>query len=243
MSAWIPKQQMYQKHGETVSQRDAQRDRDQRSALPGNGLVSLWSPSQTFLSAHRLMMEKKLLEMFMPVRLIVLALLLGAAFAAFAQTTPTAAPPNPCLAPEQKELDVWVGDWDLTWPGAKQGDLDHGTNTIRRVLDGCVIEENFSAEGSGHLRGRSVSLFEPQSGEWKQTWVDNEGGYLDFTGKFANGQMTLARRATRNGKPILQRMVFKNITPNEFDWSWESSTDGGKTWQVNWPIHYKRKTT
>jgi hypothetical protein len=37
------------------------------------------------------------------------------------------------------------------------------------------------------------------------------------------------------------RMVFTNIKPDSFDWRWEASTDGGKTWQVNWPIHYKRK--
>ena len=36
-------------------------------------------------------------------------------------------------------------------------------------------------------------------------------------------------------------MVFKNITHDEFDWSWEGSKDGGKTWTVVWPIHYKRK--
>jgi hypothetical protein len=40
---------------------------------------------------------------------------------------------------------------------------------------------------------------------------------------------------------VQQRMVFKNITANELDWSWERSLDGGKTWQVMWPIHYKRK--
>jgi hypothetical protein len=93
-----------------------------------------------------------------------------------------------------------------------------------------------------HLRGRSLSIFDTISGKWKQTWVDNEGGYLDFTGEFRDGQMILAREAMRrNGQTVLQRMVFKNITPNELDWSWEASTDGGKTWQVNWPIHYKRK--
>jgi hypothetical protein len=37
-------------------------------------------------------------------------------------------------------------------------------------------------------------------------------------------------------------MVWKNISAAEFDWSWEASRDGGKTWQVNWPIHYKRKS-
>jgi len=36
-------------------------------------------------------------------------------------------PPNPCAVPEQKQLEFWVGDWDLTWPGEKQGELDHGT--------------------------------------------------------------------------------------------------------------------
>jgi hypothetical protein len=28
---------------------------------------------------------------------------------------------------------------------------------------------------------------------------------------------------------------------DEFDWSWEASKDGGKTWNVVWPIHYKRR--
>jgi len=27
-------------------------------------------------------------------------------------------------------------------------------------------------------------------------------------------------------------MVWKNITAQELDWSWERSLDGGKTWQV-----------
>jgi hypothetical protein len=54
--------------------------------------------------------------------------------------------------------------------------------------------------------------------------------------------MILAREATRPyGSKGLQRMVFKNISPDEFDWSWEASKDGGKTWTVVWPIHYKRR--
>jgi hypothetical protein len=55
--------------------------------------------------------------------------------------------------------------------------------------------------------------------------------------------MILARETTDpKGERLLQRMVFKNITPDELDWSWESSRDSGKTWQVLWPIHYKRKS-
>jgi hypothetical protein len=109
-------------------------------------------------------------------------------------------------------------------------------------MDGCVVQENFSGESSMHLRGTSVSLFDVRSGKWKQTWVDNEGSYLDFTGQYKDGQMVLAREFVKpDGSKVEQRMVFKNITPSEFDWSWERSLDGGKTWQVMWPIHYKRR--
>jgi hypothetical protein len=157
----------------------------------------------------------------------------------FAQQTSTTQ--NSCLAPQQKQFDFWVGEWELTWPGENPGEIGHGTNSINRIMDGCVVQENFSGGESMHLRGTSVSTFDARSGHWKQTWVDNEGGYLDFVGDFSNGQMILQRETVRNGTKILQRMVWKNITANEFDWNWEASSDGGKTWQVNWPIHYRRK--
>jgi hypothetical protein len=175
--------------------------------------------------------------------LVTLALLLAASVLATGQqTTSTTAQSKPCSEPEQKQFEFWVGDWELTWPGDNAGETGHGTNSIKRVLDGCVVEENFSGGDSMHLRGRSVSTFDARAGKWKQTWVDNEGGYLDFIGEFQNGQMILSREATRpDGTKVIQRMVWKNITANELDWSWEASKDGGKTWTVNWPIHYKRK--
>jgi hypothetical protein len=83
---------------------------------------------------------------------------------------------NPCTATQQKQLDFWIGEWDLTWPGDKPGEVMHGTNSIKGIMDGCVVQENFSAGESGHLHGTSVSTFDLRSGMWKQTWVDNEGG-------------------------------------------------------------------
>ena len=149
---------------------------------------------------------------------------------------------DPCAAVQQKQLEFWVGEWDLTWPGDKPGEIGHGTNSIKRIMDGCVVQENFSGGDSMHLRGLSVSIFDVNLGKWKQTWVDNEGEYLDFVGEFKKGEMILEREGIRNGEKILQRMVFKNITANEMDWSWEASSNGGKTWEVKWPIHYKRRT-
>ena len=152
------------------------------------------------------------------------------------------AAPNPCAVAEQKQLDFWVGDWDLTWPGKNAGEIGHGANNVKRILDGCVVQENFSGGDSMPLRGTSVSTFDGRAGVWKQTWVDNQGGYLDFTGEFKEGQMILQREATGpGGAKIQQRMVWHNIPAPALDWSWESSRDRGKTWQVLWPVHYKRR--
>ena len=175
-------------------------------------------------------------------RVLVISFLLLIAVSALAQQSSQTPPPNPCTLPEQKQLEFWVGDWDLTWPSQKAGETIHGTNTISRIMDGCVVQEIFSSP-TANYRGTSLSIFDTTDRKWKQTWVDSGGAYLDFVGEFKDGQMILGREAIGpNGTKSLQRMVFKNISANEFDWSWESSKDNGKTWQVNWPIHYKRKS-
>ncbi len=157
---------------------------------------------------------------------------------AAAQNAPTA---QPCTRPESKQFDFWVGEWDLTWPNPPGQAEGKGTNVIRKALDGCVIEENFDGKASNGLVGRSFSVFNVRTGKWHQTWVDNQGGYLDFTGGPQGTTFVFARDGKKpDGTPIKQRMVFKNITKDAFDWSWEASTDGGKTWTVNWPIHYTR---
>jgi hypothetical protein len=159
--------------------------------------------------------------------------------AALAQQQPA---PKPCTAAESHQFDFWAGDWDAAWPAGGGSPAGTGTNHVVHVLDGCVMEENFDGGTSMPLRGMSVSTFLPRIGKWKQTWVDNQGAYLDFVGEFKDGQMILAREAvTPKGVKLQQRMVWKNIKPESFDWSWEQSTDEGKTWNVVWPIRYTRR--
>jgi len=143
---------------------------------------------------------------------------------------------KPCSSPEARQFDFWIGEWDLSW-----GEDGKGTNVIKAIYDGCVILENFDGTPSIALKGMSVSTYSPISGEWKQTWVDNNGSYLDFTGGIEDEKMILSRKFSRNGKDIHQRMVWYNITKEELDWNWERSDDGGSSWKIMWKIHYKRR--
>ncbi len=132
------------------------------------------------------------------------------------------------------QFDFWVGDWILSWEGGT------GRNRIRAVLDGAVILEEFSADPPEELRGMSVSTVSSETGDWRQTWVDNTSGYLDFRGGMRDGEMILEREGLAKGETIRQRMVWTDITSGALTWRWERSDDQGATWRTLWLISYRR---
>jgi len=143
-----------------------------------------------------------------------------------------------CDSPESRQLDFWLGDWDLTY--AQAGKVDHSHNRVTKTLDGCVVMEAFTGAPGVALDGRSVSMYDRTASKWKQTWVDNNGAYLDFVGGPEAGRFVLSRSFERDGKRIRQRMVFQDIQADSLKWLWQRSDDGGATWATQWEIDYRR---
>ena len=141
-----------------------------------------------------------------------------------------------CDSPAAAQFDFWIGNWKLTW-----NDSLEGTNRIQKELNSCVVTESF-VNPKQQFAGRSWSVYDDAAKCWKQTWVDNQGSYIVLTGRWEDNKMTLWTEPSKNatGKSIQKRMVFYNITGNQFDWNWEFSNDDGKTWQASWVIHYQR---
>ncbi len=150
-------------------------------------------------------------------------------------TLSAAAGEKPPLPAEAGQFDFWVGQWDLEWGEGKKG-----RNVIEKTFNGHVIIENFDGGESSPLRGMSVSTYNPGLKKWQQTWVDNSGSYLDFTGGWTGSKMVLQRKVEIKGKEILQRMVWYEISKDSLLWNWERSEDGGKTWKLSWKISYTR---
>jgi hypothetical protein len=143
-----------------------------------------------------------------------------------------------CDSPEARQFDFWVGEWDLAY--VENGKAGTSHNRVTKILDGCVLLEEFSGAPSSRLDGRSVSTFDRATRQWKQTWVDNTASYLDFTGGWTEGRMVLTREAEITGRKFLQRMVYEDIRAEGLKWLWQRSDDGGKTWTTGWEIAYKR---
>lgn len=78
-----------------------------------------------------------------------------------------------------RQYDFWLGERDCTWYA--DGLRHRGTNAGHLDL-GCVVVENFDGRPSPDFQGLSFSVCDRMAQCWKQTWVDSEGGYLDFAG-------------------------------------------------------------
>ena len=141
------------------------------------------------------------------------------------------------IANTQKDLmDFWLGDWNCAW-----GDSVQATNHISRILDNKVIEENFHYS-DGTFIGKSWSMFDSTTSKWRQTWVDNAGAYLVFTGRKEGDTVIFEgdESVTKNGQKNYRRMIFFSIKKDSFEWDWQSSADRHK-WKSLWHISYTRK--
>ena len=144
-----------------------------------------------------------------------------------------------CNCTECHQFDFWIGKWKVEW-NDKDGNKREGTNFVNSILNGCAIEENFNGNPGMDFRGKSLSVYNHNHKVWQQTWVDTEGFYMLFAGGLKGDKMILSRTVETTEGPLTQRMVFYNIKEDSFDWNWGSSTDGGKTWILNWKIRYTR---
>jgi hypothetical protein len=143
----------------------------------------------------------------------------------------------------ETDFDFWVGTWKVSWTEG-EGKAGAGINVIEKILDGKVLQENFQIQEGQNtgFKGKSMSVFNPNTKTWKQAWVDNQGGYFDFTGKIEGNKKMFqtAPRTLPDGSIRIQRMVFYDILSDKFTWDWELSNDGGDTWNLQWRINYTR---
>jgi hypothetical protein len=140
------------------------------------------------------------------------------------------------------DFDFWIGTWEGRWRARGHAAAGRAVNTVTKILGGAVVHEQFTASPPETLEGVSLSVFVSDPGCWKQTWVDNTGGYLDFVGgPDAAGGLDLRRRASLpNGAQHTQRMVWLDIEETRFSWAWQRSSDGDATWETLWAIDYTR---
>ena len=166
--------------------------------------------------------------------------LAAATGAASAQTSPppaVAPKPPACVAPEHRQFDFWLGDWDVRNASGKL----LGQNRITRMHNDCVLFENYRA---GEFSGSSLNVYDVDRKAWHQTWVDSSGGLLVIEGGFRDGKMILAGETVDAAKPdgkVDNRITWQPLPDGRVRQLWETSTDKGATWTTTFDGYYAKQ--
>ena len=147
---------------------------------------------------------------------------------------------KPCEStPENRQFDFWVGDWDAV---ATQDGTPAGVSHIERTIGDCVIWENWSSLNSTYS-GKSYNTYNSNLKRWEQFWVDNVGGMVHFYGNLKDGVMDFYTDEVPqpDGTRVKRHLQFFNQSPDKVRQFSQTSTDGGKTWAVEYDFTYNRK--
>ena len=146
----------------------------------------------------------------------------------FKPTTPPAGSPapRPCSAPEYRQFDFWLGEWAVSEKGKVAG-----INRITPLLGGCAVREEW--KGTSGLTGTSLNMWDAGRKRWTQTWVDDKGNVLFLVGGLQGSKMVL-EGDTPDGKGGMtkNRITWSPLLPGKLRQVWETSKDGGKTWET-----------
>jgi hypothetical protein len=156
---------------------------------------------------------------------VALAAVIGRTIASADQKAAAAAAPSNCSAPEFRQFDFWIGDWDAFGAGDT---TPIARVRVTRTLDGCALSEAY--EDTRGLVGQSISTYDRARQRWHQTWVTNRGQVLLLDDAFATGAMRLEGPDTAAGATARARGTWTR-TPDGVREVGETSSDGGKTWR------------
>ena len=149
----------------------------------------------------------------------------------------------PTVRDGQHDFDFEIGTWKthvtrLQHPltGSTSWTEYEGTTVVSKIWNGRANLAELEADGpAGHLEVLSLRLYNPQSHQWSLNTSSSGSGTISVPtiGEFKNGRGEFFDTEPFNGRNILVRNVWSDITPNSCRFEQSFSGDGGKTWEVN----------
>jgi hypothetical protein len=118
-----------------------------------------------------------------------------------------------------------------------------GTVTVRKVWGGAASVEEIEANGPDHLEFLNVRMYNKASHQWSLNGASSVDGTLELPamfGGFEHGRGVFYDQEAFNGRMILDRQTFFNITPMSYAFEQAFSDDGGKTWEPNFVAQLTR---
>ena len=121
-------------------------------------------------------------------------------------------------------------------------DLD-GTTEVSKVWGGRANLAEYIADGpSGHVELLALRVYNPVAHQWSINFATPQVGTLGIpgVGEQRNRRLQFFDQETIGTRTVQVRFEIWSITHDTAQSEQAFSTDGGKTWEVNWVNKYTR---
>ena len=118
-----------------------------------------------------------------------------------------------------------------------------GTKTARPVWGGRAWLEEIEADGpDGHWEGATLFLYDAKAGQWSQSYIDSDTGVINppTIGSFKEGRAELFATEMYQGRNVIVRGVWSDITATSHRYEISYSQDGGRTWVTGFSAYLTR---
>lgn len=86
-----------------------------------------------------------------------------------------------------------------------------------------------------------MNVFDVQTQQWHQTWIDNTGYLLKLSGGMESTSMVMSGETRgKENKPILNKITWTPIQNGDVRQHWQVSNDHGKTWKTAFDGLYQK---
>jgi hypothetical protein len=144
----------------------------------------------------------------------------------------------------QHDFDPLIGSWKYhlkrrlhPLTGSNTWVEFEGTGVCYKIWDGRSQLDTIEVDGpEGHIEGLTLRTYNPQSHQWSLYWANSKTGVIDppQIGDFKDGRGEFFAQDKVDGRAILIRFQWTNLTTSTPHFEQSFSADGGKTWEVNW---------
>ncbi len=142
------------------------------------------------------------------------------------------------------DFDFFVGTWNSRQlrlrerlKGSNDWEEFRATLVNRKILGGMGnTDEVTMYRESGTVQGFGLRLYDLKSRQWSIYWADGKNGIMGVPeiGSFKDGRGEFYAHEPFEGRYIISRFIWSEITETSCKWEQAFSEDGGKTWETNW---------
>ena len=158
----------------------------------------------------------------------------------------------PAVRDGAHDFDFEIGTWAMhrrrllnpltgstTWV-----DPGPATHLVRPIWGGLATLAEFQIDSPApHFVGSLLHLYNATAHQWSVFWVSRADAAVGppMVGAFTDGRGVFFDQELVDGKAVLARVIYSDITPTSFRTDRAYSTDGGTTWEVNEIDTYTRE--